>query len=69
MKKRYKSDIFKVLHEAAVAKFEIGAISEERMREADRACLIPDVPKVSTQAHTTATRGRRVPTAAGSASR
>jgi DNA-binding transcriptional regulator YiaG len=56
MKARYKSDIFKTLHEAAAALFAVGAISEEEMRESDRACLVPDVPKVSTQKPAAAAR-------------
>jgi len=36
---KYKSDIFEVIHESAVAKFEIGAIPKERMREYDEMCL------------------------------
>jgi putative transcriptional regulator len=39
---KYKSKIFKMLHEDATGLFEIGAISEERMREYDRACLVQD---------------------------
>ena len=36
---KYKSDILEVIHENAVANFEIGAISGERMREYDEMCL------------------------------
>ena len=36
---KYKSDILKVIHESAIDKYEIGAISEERMREYDEMCL------------------------------
>jgi len=39
---KYKSDILEVIHENATANFEIGAISEERMREYDEMCLIED---------------------------
>jgi putative transcriptional regulator len=42
MKLKYKSKIFKMLHEDATGLFEIGAISEERMREYDRACLVQE---------------------------
>jgi DNA-binding transcriptional regulator YiaG len=38
----YKSDILETIHENATANFEIGAISEERMREYDEMCLIED---------------------------
>jgi len=43
---KYKSDILEVIHENATANFEIGAISEERMREYDEMCLIED-PKTT----------------------
>jgi len=36
---KYKSDILETIHENATANFEIGAISEERMREYDELCL------------------------------
>ena len=36
---KYKSEIFEVVHESAIEKFKIGAISEERMREYDEMCL------------------------------
>ena len=41
---KYKSDIYEVIHQSAIDKFEIGAISEARMREYDEMCLvkIPD---------------------------
>jgi DNA-binding transcriptional regulator YiaG len=42
MKLKYKSKIFKMLHEDATGLFEIGAISEKRMREYDRACLVQE---------------------------
>jgi len=35
----YKSDIFEAIHQDAMADFEIGAISEARMREYDQMCL------------------------------
>ncbi|GMO29782.1 MAG: hypothetical protein Pg6A_18270 [Termitinemataceae bacterium] len=45
MKWKYKSDAFRAINESAAAKFEIGAISQARMREFDEACLVkPDVP-------------------------
>ena len=37
---KYKSDIFEMIHENATANFEIGAISEARMREYDEMCLV-----------------------------
>jgi len=39
---KYKSDILEVIHENATANFEIGAISEERMREYDEMCLVEE---------------------------
>lgn len=36
---KYKSEIFKTIHQDAVADYKIGAISEERMREYDNMCL------------------------------
>ena len=37
---KYKSDIFEVIHKSAIDKFEIGAISEARMREYNEMCLV-----------------------------
>jgi DNA-binding transcriptional regulator YiaG len=42
MEKRYKSEIMMVLHQLSVENFKIGAITEEEMREFDRACLEPE---------------------------
>jgi DNA-binding transcriptional regulator YiaG len=36
---KYKSDILETIHENATANFEIGAISEARMRKYDEMCL------------------------------
>jgi len=36
---KYKSDILEMIHENATANYEIGAISEEKMREYDVMCL------------------------------
>jgi DNA-binding transcriptional regulator YiaG len=47
MSKIYKSEAFRAIHEGAVAMYEVGAISEERMREYDRACLKPEARRVS----------------------
>ena len=38
-KLKFKSDILEVIHQSAVDKYEIGAISETRMREYDEMCL------------------------------
>jgi len=37
---RYKSEICKVMHQDATADFEVGAISEARLREYDEMCLV-----------------------------
>ena len=43
---KYKSDIYEVVHQDAVEMFKIGAISEERMSEFDKMCLVKE-PKAS----------------------
>jgi DNA-binding transcriptional regulator YiaG len=42
MRLKYKSKIHKMLHEDAIGHFKVGAISEERMREWDNKCLVPE---------------------------
>jgi putative transcriptional regulator len=37
---RYKSEIYEVIHQDAVANFEVGAISAARMQEYDEMCLV-----------------------------
>ena len=37
---KYKSDILETIHENAIANYEIGAISEAKMREYDEMCLV-----------------------------
>ena len=44
--KKYKSEIYKVVHEDAKACFEVGAISEERMRYYDEKCFVEEPKKV-----------------------
>jgi putative transcriptional regulator len=39
---KYKSEIFEVIHQDAVANYEVGAISEARMREYDEMCLVQE---------------------------
>ena len=39
---KYRSDILELIHENARTNFKIGAISEERMREYDELCLVPE---------------------------
>ena len=37
---KYKSDILEVIHQSAIEKYEIGAISKSKMREYDEMCLV-----------------------------
>jgi len=39
---KYKSEIYEVVHNDAVEMFKIGAISEDRMREYDKKCLVQE---------------------------
>ena len=39
---KYKSEICEVMHQDARADFEVGAISEVRMREYDEMCLVQE---------------------------
>lgn len=48
MKKKYQSEILKVLHEDAQGLYKIGAIDEVKMREFDEACLVHDAPQSNT---------------------
>ena len=41
----YKSEIYEVVHQDAIAMFEIGAISEAKMREFDEMCLVQEPEK------------------------
>ena len=45
-KGKYKSEILMVCHMDAQALYEVGAISDKEMREADRDCLVKE-PKTS----------------------
>ncbi|MDR1148231.1 MAG: XRE family transcriptional regulator [Spirochaetaceae bacterium] len=47
MDKIYKNDVFHAIHEGAVDMYEVGAISDERMKEYDEMCLAAKVPRVS----------------------
>ena len=38
----YKSEIYEVVHQDAVANYEVGAISESEMREFDKMCLVQE---------------------------
>jgi len=39
---KYKSEIYEVVHQDAIEMFKIGAISEDRMREFDKMCLVQE---------------------------
>ena len=39
---KYKSEICEAMHQDAQADFEVGAISEDRMREYDEMCLVQE---------------------------
>ncbi|WP_461253813.1 XRE family transcriptional regulator [Treponema sp. R8-4-B8] len=39
---KYKSEIYEVVHQDAVEMFKIGAISEDRMKEYDKKCLVQE---------------------------
>ena len=52
--RKYKSDAFEAIHEDAMADFEIGAISEARMREYDEMCLIQE-PETAYEKNSTIT--------------
>jgi len=39
---KYKSEIYEVIHQDAMANFEIGAISKEEMNKFDKMCLIQE---------------------------
>jgi DNA-binding transcriptional regulator YiaG len=47
MKRKYKSDVFRAMHEAAVARFKVGAMSREDMNEWDERCFVAEVPPLS----------------------
>jgi len=49
---KYKSEIYKVIHQSANDKFEIGAISETKMQEYDEMCLVSEA-NASTEYETT----------------
>jgi len=43
---KYKNEICEVMHQDAMADFKAGVISEKRMREYDKMCLVKE-PKAS----------------------
>jgi len=46
---KYKSEIYEVIHQDATADYEAGAISEEKMKEYDKMCLVQE-PETSYKA-------------------
>jgi DNA-binding transcriptional regulator YiaG len=36
---KYKSEIYEAIHQDAIADYEVGAISEAKLREYDKMCL------------------------------
>jgi len=42
MRKKYQSKILRAIHEDAADMHELGIISDERMREYDRECLVQE---------------------------
>jgi DNA-binding transcriptional regulator YiaG len=49
---RYKSDIYEAIHQDALADFEVGTITEARMREYDEMCLLPNTSQENTSHET-----------------
>jgi DNA-binding transcriptional regulator YiaG len=48
MQKKYKSELYQVIHEESVANFRVGAISEEQMRYFESRCFVQDeVPAIA----------------------
>jgi len=45
-KGKYKSEIYEVIHQDAMANFDIGAISKAEMQKFDKMCLVKE-PKAS----------------------
>jgi len=43
--KKYKSEIYEVVHQDAIANFEVGAISEAEMKEFDDMCFVKEKPE------------------------
>jgi len=39
---KYKSEIYEVIHQDAMANFEIGAISKAEMKKFDKMCLVQE---------------------------
>jgi DNA-binding transcriptional regulator YiaG len=44
MEKKYKSEILHMIHDEAIANFEVGAITREELEEYERACFVSETP-------------------------
>jgi len=44
--KKYKSEIYEVIHQDALANFEVGAISKARLREYEKFCFVEESESV-----------------------
>lgn len=51
MARKYRSELLGVLHQDALADYQLGIISGEEMREYDKDCLVPE-PKTPKKNHT-----------------
>ncbi|WP_461246882.1 hypothetical protein [Treponema sp. R6D11] len=49
---KYKSEIYEAIHQDATADYEVGAISEAKMREYDKMCLTPEALQKNTTQET-----------------
>jgi DNA-binding transcriptional regulator YiaG len=63
MGKAYESDLLSVIHEMAEDLHQIGAISDTRMREYDKNCLVREPKTAKEAAETTKTEPIRAVTA------
>jgi DNA-binding transcriptional regulator YiaG len=54
---KYKSEICEAMYQDALADFEVGAISEARMREYDEMCLVQE-PETARSAENSLKPGR-----------
>jgi hypothetical protein len=52
MDKIYQSDILRAVYEGAVVMHEVGGISDARMKEYDKMCLVSEAPHVPSPANT-----------------
>jgi putative transcriptional regulator len=58
---KYKSEIFEVIHQDAVANFEIGAISKAEMKKFDKMCLVKELKATYTVEETPKTEYAAAP--------